>query len=232
MKKLIIAVIFYNEINNVHKTLNQIKKSKMDFILIDDGSDDGTLDIIKKENYKLISHGKNEGYGGVVKTAANYAKKNNYDYFAIFPGDNQRKISDVDLMYKKLTSDKNLSFVIGSKFHLLKEIPLKRKLGNIFFSKLSKFWGNNTNDVLSGFKIYKTKDCYQIITYCPNNYTLDLIFNYLSNKKKLKYSEVDVNCNYKGQTSKIKNLVLTFFEMIKELTRFIFFKRFRFYDKE
>lgn len=225
MNKLVIAVIFYNEIKNVNKTLNQIKKSKMDFILIDDGSDDGTLEIIKKENYKLIIHTKNEGYGRAVKTAANYAKKNNYSYFAIFPGDNQRKISDVNLMYKKLIFNEDLSFVIGSKFHLLKEIPFKRKLGNLFFSKLSKFWGNNTNDVLSGFKIYKTEDCYKIITCCPDNYTLDLIFNYLSNKKKLRYSEVDVNCNYKNQTSKIKNLILTFFMMIKELIKFILFKK-------
>ena len=226
MKKLVIAVIFYNEITNVHNTLNQIKDKKMDFILIDDGSDDGTLNVLKNEDYKILSHKKNEGYGKVVKTAANYAKINNYDYFAIFPGDNQRKILDINLMYKKLISDENLSFVVGSKFHLLKDIPLKRKLGNLFFSKLSKFWGNSTYDVLSGFKIYKTKDCYPIITYCPDNYTLDLIFNYLSNKKKLKYSEINVHCNYKGQTSKIKNLMLTFFDMITELTKFMFFKRF------
>lgn len=226
MKKLLVAVIFYNELNNVHKTLDQIREKKMDIILIDDGSNDGTLEVIKKEKYKLIYHKKNEGYGKAVKTAANYANDNNYDYFAIFPGDNQRKFLDIDLMFKKLIENENLSFIVGSKFHLLKDIPLQRKIGNIFFSKLSKSWGNYTDDVLSGFKIYKTKDCYELINYCPNDYTLDLIFNYISNKKKLKYLEIDVNCNYINQTSKIKNLILTFFKMINELIKFIFFKKF------
>ncbi len=225
MKKLLVAVIFYNEINNVYKTLAQINDEDVDIILIDDGSNDGTLEIIKKENYKLICHKKNKGYGKVVKTAANYANENDYDYFAIFPGDNQRKFLDINVMFKKLVMDRNLSFVVGSKFHLLQEIPLRRKIGNLFFSKLSKSWGNCTNDVLSGFKIYKTKDCHELINYCPDNYTLDLIFNYLSNKRKLKYSEIDVYCNYKNQTSKIKNLIITFFEMINELIKFIFFKK-------
>ena len=139
MKKLVIAVIFYNEINNVHKTLNQIRERETDFILIDDGSDDGTLDIIKKENYNLVSHEKNEGYGRAVKTAANYAKINNYDYFAIFPGDNQRKFEDIDKLYQKINSSISYDIIVGSKFRMLKSIPIKRKFGNYFFRNYQKF---------------------------------------------------------------------------------------------
>lgn len=217
MNKILVSVIFYNEIQNIKKTLKQIRNTSYDYLFVDDGSNDGSSKIVNKTNYKIIRHNKNQGYGKAVKTSVKYARRNGYEYLAIFPGDNQRKIQDINKMYKKIISNKYLTFVVGSKFHLLKDIPFKRKIGNLFFSKISKIWGNNNKDVLSGFKIYKIKKCHKTISLCPNDYTFDLVFNYLSSKKKNKAAEIDVSCNYINQTSKIKNLVATFIQMMKQL---------------
>ena len=128
-------------------------------------------------------------------------------------------------MYKAINSNENLTYVVGSKFHLLKNIPLRRKIGNLFFSKISKFWGNTNKDVLSGFKIYNIEKSEKIIKACPNDYTFDIIFNYLTSKKN-KSSEINAFCNYINQTSKIKSLSATFFQMVKQLIKYSFIKKY------
>ena len=220
MKNLLIAVIFYNEERNILSTINQIKDLKNDKILINDGSNDKSFSLLT-QNYKkkTLNHKKNFGYGRAVKTAANYAKKKRYNYLVIFPGDNQRNSGDIYRMYKYIIKN-NLDCVIGSKFHLLKNIPLRRKIGNILFSYFSRLWNNKTKDVLSGFKMYNVQKCIKIINKCPDDYSFDVIFNLISNHKKLKFKEVNVKCNYRNQTSKIQSLFKTF---VKLSTRCIYY---------
>jgi glycosyltransferase involved in cell wall biosynthesis len=224
MNETLVSIIFYNEIKNIKKTLEQTKKISYNYLMVDDGSNDGSSEIAKKEKYVTIKHKKNYGYGKSVKTSLKYAKKKGYKYLVIFPGDNQRRIEDINKMYQAINSNENLTYVVGSKFHLLKGIPFRRKIGNLFFSKISKLWGNNNKDVLSGFKIYNIKKSKKIIMVCPNDYTFDLIFNYLSSKKN-ESSEIDAFCNYINQTSKIKSLSITFYQMIKQLIKFSILKK-------
>lgn len=219
MKDLLICIIFFNEKINIYKAINQIKKKNVNFLLIDDGSNDGSSENLKKKyKKKVITHKYNKGYGAVVKTAFFYAKKKNYKYLAIFPGDNQRKYKDIKKMYK-LIKKKNYDYIVGSKFHLLTKIPLRRKIGNVFFSKLSNFWGNKNKDILSGFKIYNINRCYNVTKFCPNDYSFDLVFNYLSSYNKLNYTETKVFCNYKNQTSKMNNLLFIAWSMIISLLK-------------
>ena len=64
------------------KVINQIKKIKKlrkQIILIDDGSYDGTRDVIKKKLYrkidKVIFHKKNMGKGAAIKSSIKYMRE-------------------------------------------------------------------------------------------------------------------------------------------------------------
>jgi len=236
--RFLVCVIFYNEQEKkINKTLNKLKKCNHDIILIDDGSDKSYLlkKNFEKKITEIISHKKNLGYGAAVKSAANYAKKKKYDFFCIFPGDNQRYYSDFNRMITIEKINPQLIFVSGSKFHLLKNIPIKRKIGNLFFSYLSLLWGNTCRDILSGFKIYNINKTYEIIKKSPDDFSFDVIFNILVNKllltasSKNKILETKVKCDYKNHSSKIKGLFFTFIVIIKNviLTFFLllFFKK-------
>ena len=218
-KKFLICVIFYNEKKKMVKTINQLKAVKYDILFVNDGSTDTNYNYLKKnKKNKVITHKLNSGYGSAVKTASKYAKKKGYKFFGIFPGDNQRKITDLIKLFHLLENfSKRFAYISGSKFHLLKNIPLHRKFGNVFFSIISKCWGNNTKDILSGFKVYNTSLTYKIIQSAPDNYSFDLFVNLYANIMKKKHFEINVNCNYKNQSSKMNNLFLIFFHMIKTI---------------
>tara|TARA_B100000401_G_C52602927_1_gene622875 strand:+ start:102 stop:443 length:342 start_codon:yes stop_codon:yes gene_type:complete len=78
-KILTIIIPCYNEISTIEKIIRKIKKQKISkqIILVDDYSDDGTRELIKKKlNQKIdkvIFHKKNFGKGKCVKSAIKYS---------------------------------------------------------------------------------------------------------------------------------------------------------------
>ena len=221
MKKLLVAIPFYNEKENLPKLIDNIPKIKnYDICFINDGSTDDSNKLIDNK-FQIITHEKNKGYGAAVISAIKYAKKKQYEYLCIFPGDNQRKFEDIDKLYQKINSSISYDIIVGSKFRMLKSIPIKRKFGNYFFSKLSKIWGNKIDDVMSGFKIYKIDTIINIINDLPENYSLDVCLNYIANKKNFQMVEIDVFCNYKNQTSKMTNIIIVSIKIIFDLLKTI-----------
>lgn len=77
--KLSIIMPVYNEIGTIRKILSRVEKAplpkgmKREIIIIDDGSTDGTRNIIKNLKHKVILHKKNLGKGGAVKTGFTHA---------------------------------------------------------------------------------------------------------------------------------------------------------------
>ena len=77
--KLSVIVPVYNEVQNIGEILKRVQASKlaMEIIVVDDGSHDGTRDVLKKLDRKgkvrVILHDKNRGKGAAVVTGLNAA---------------------------------------------------------------------------------------------------------------------------------------------------------------
>ena len=74
MQKLSIVIPAYNEKNTIEEIIRRIKAVNLgnierEIIVVDDGSKDGTRDILKSvPNIRYIFHDKNLGKGSAVKT--------------------------------------------------------------------------------------------------------------------------------------------------------------------
>ncbi|TSC96875.1 MAG: family 2 glycosyl transferase [Parcubacteria group bacterium Athens0714_26] len=74
MKKISIIIPSYNEKNTIEEIIRQVKSVNLggiekEIIVVDDGSKDGTRDILKTiPDIKYIFHEKNQGKGGAIKT--------------------------------------------------------------------------------------------------------------------------------------------------------------------
>ncbi len=107
--KTLIIIPAYNEELNIENTINKLKKyndiskSPVDYIIINDGSTDKTKEICKKNNFNVINLIHNLGIGGAVQTGYKYALENNY-YIAIqFDGDGQQEESHMECLKKKIS---------------------------------------------------------------------------------------------------------------------------------
>lgn len=77
--KLSVLIPVYNEEKTIKKVINLVKKSdtgsvKKEIIVVDDGSTDKTLEVLKRiKGVKLMAHKKNSGKGAAIRTAIRHA---------------------------------------------------------------------------------------------------------------------------------------------------------------
>ena len=84
---ILVFTATFNEIENIEEFIKEVNKVnyKIDILIIDDNSPDGTGDLIDKiaktsENLTLVRRGKKLGLDTAHKFAYNYAIKNDYTY--------------------------------------------------------------------------------------------------------------------------------------------------------
>lgn len=220
-KKILIIIPAYNEEENIEKTVRNILKLKnnmIDYIVINDGSRDKTVDILKKNKFSYISLPINLGIGGAVQTGYKYALENNYDIAIQFDGDGQHNAEYIEEMSKHILEDEQ-DFVIGSRF--LKndgefKSTILRRTGKNFLMHLIKFCtGQKITDPTSGFRACNK----EIIKIFANDYPTDYpepdTIVKLIKSKKFKITEIPVAMNSRsGGESSINGLKPVYY-MIK-----------------
>lgn len=212
--KVLMIIPAYNEELNIKKTINKlIKYSKksvnnIDYVIINDGSTDKTLEICKKNNYNVISLINNLGIGGAVQTGYKYAKTNGYDVAIQFDGDGQHDENYIDKLVNEIENGND--FVIGSRFieNLSKfKSSGTRRIGIRIISFLIKLCtGVKIYDPTSGFRAANK----EIITLFSSRYPLEYpepesTVSLIRKGYKIKEIPVEMNKREHG-TSSIKPL--------------------------
>ncbi|MDC1177927.1 glycosyltransferase family 2 protein [Candidatus Pelagibacter sp.] len=204
--KLSIIIPCYNEKNTIEKIVNQLNslKIKKQIILVDDKSNDGTTQLIKRISKKLdrvIFHKKNLGKGGAIKSAKKFI---NGDYVVI---------QDADLEYDPKNLITMFNLMIKKKYDVLygsRVLGSNRYVNNENFTSLFRVFANHALTVFSNIvnkqKLTDAHTCYKMFK--------KEIFNKISLKENgfsfcpeinTKVSNLDiiiheVPINYKGRS--------------------------------
>lgn len=219
--KVLIIIPAYNEEKNIVNTVNsldniKIKGITLDYIVINDGSLDGTKEILEKNKMKYIDLPCNLGIGGAVQTGYKYALYNNYDIAIQYDGDGQHDASYIKDLIKGI-SDGN-DFVLGSRF--IKEISnfkstATRRIGINFLSFLIKLCTKKIiKDPTSGFRAGNKKIIKLFASNYPYDYpepdTLVVLL-----KKKYKVLEIPVKMNERSNGKSSITPLKSIYYMIK-----------------
>ncbi|MBN1951990.1 MAG: glycosyltransferase family 2 protein [Bacteroidales bacterium] len=96
MSELTIILPAYNEEEGIGQTLDllipEAKKHNFRIIVINDGSTDGTQQIVESKSVELINHPYNKGYGASLKTGIRAASS---EYIALYDADGQHNPEDL-----------------------------------------------------------------------------------------------------------------------------------------
>ncbi len=203
--KLSIIIPVYNEKKTINKILNKIHKLKeinKEIIVVDDGSNDGTREVLKKNKNKinkLIYHKKNKGKGAAIKTAQKIVSGN-----VVI-------IQDADLEYDPIDYKKLLKFiykgykvvygsrVLGKNRYLLSNFSsLMRIFYNHVLTILSNILNNqNLTDAHTCYKMFTSK-VFKKIKLNENDFSFCPEITTKIGLKKIKIIEVPIK--YSGRT--------------------------------
>lgn len=147
--RLVIIIPAYNEEKSISSVLDSLRGVDGDVLVIDDGSTDSTLGIVKKRNVKILAHKKNLGKARSLIDGFNYAIKKNYDIVITMDGDGEH---DPAYIRHFLDGIKNCDIVTG-----------ERDAYRSFFRKILNMWSSlwfgmvlkGIKDIQCGFRAIK-----------------------------------------------------------------------------
>ena len=147
--------------------LKDILQYTNDLIIVNDGSTDGTNDILQQfEKQATIIHlPKNEGKGIALYRGFQGAQKAGYDYVLTIDSDSQHRASDIPNFFEKLKDNTN-NLLLGTRNFDQENMPGK----NGFANKFANFWyqimtGYTLPDTQTGYRLYPLKPLMEISFY-------------------------------------------------------------------
>ena len=157
--KTLIIIPAYNEEKNIKRVVDNIISNypQYDYIVVNDGSRDGTLNICKKNKYNVLNLYTNLGLAGAFQAGMMYAYEYDYDYAIQIDGDGQHKVEYIEDLIK-CAQEKDMDIVIGSRFIRKKKPIILRMIGSRLISCFIKLTtGQKICDPTSGMRLFDKK---------------------------------------------------------------------------
>jgi len=200
--RLNIIIPCYNEKATIESVLNKVilsEPKEKQIIVVDDCSNDGTIELIEKfkdkENVKILKHNNNMGKGGALKTGISAVD------------DGLILIQDADLEYNpndyskllKPFKDASADVVYGSRFLGGQEYVRIHFFWHYLANKILTFICNiftnlNMTDMETGYKVFKKKDVSKFDLY-ENSFGIEPELTIKLSKLKLRFFEVPISYN-------------------------------------
>ena len=201
-EKSLIIIPTYNEIDNIEKMIKTLfeKYPAISLLIIDDGSPDGTADVVKKlqanfKNLNLMQRSGKLGLGTAYIAGFKWALERDFEFVFEMDCDFSH---DPDAIKDLLEAAQSNDLVIGSRYIdgiRIINWPFKRLLLSYGASIYTRFiTGIEILDTTGGFKCFSKKalkalDLNKIIS---NGYSFQLEINYKIWAKGLKVKEVPI----------------------------------------
>lgn len=171
MTKLII-IPAYNEAGSIGSLIRQLKnEGHSDILVVNDGSNDNTEEIVRNMGVTCLSLPINLGIGGAVQTGFRYAFEKHYNIALQVDADGQHDPSFIEDLIHPILQDQ-ADVVIGSRFiqKVGFQSSFSRKIGIRILKHLNYLlMGKTITDCTSGFRAYNFK----AISFLSENYSVD-----------------------------------------------------------
>ena len=165
--RVLTALPVFNEQKHVDQVLRCVKQHAHDVLVVDDGSTDGTAEILRdQDNIFSITHAVNQGYGAALRSAFDFAQRGGYDILVTIDCDGQhepQRITEFVAVFERPAEGRPVDLVSGSRY--LKSFsgdeipPEERRSINMQLTRdLNQKLGLGLTDAFCGFKAYRVRD--------------------------------------------------------------------------
>lgn len=158
-KRLLVIIPAYNEEESIAATVDELTAElpKIDYVVVNDGSRDGTERICLEHGYNYVSLPVNSGLTVGFQTGMKYALRNGYDYALQFDADGQHRPEFISKMLDLAVAE-DADIVIGSRFvNKCKEVSARMLGSRIITVAIKLTTGKRVADPTSGMRMFNRK---------------------------------------------------------------------------
>lgn len=224
--KLSVIIPVYNEINNIKTILQRVQEVNLawEILLVDDGSTDGTRDILKemegRNNSRVILHEKNQGKGAAVRTGMQAARG---DILLIQDADLEYDPRDYPILLKPI-EEGIADVVFGSRFlggprrvtmywHMVAN-KLLTLITNILYDTI-------LSDMETGYKVFR-REVIEGMKIRSNSFNFEPEFTAKILKRNYRIYEVPISFNPRDYSEGKKIKLKDAFEAVWALVKYRF----------
>jgi glycosyltransferase involved in cell wall biosynthesis len=156
----ITALPVFNEVKHVNRVLDEVIRYSDDVLVVNDGSTDGTTEVLARRNdIDLIHHNRNRGYGAALRSAFSYAIAHGYEGIVTIDCDGQHEPQRIPMFFRQLTAD-GADIISGSRY--LRQFDgdslppeQRRAINETITAELNAKLDLQLTDTFCGFKAYR-----------------------------------------------------------------------------
>lgn len=187
--KTLLIIPAYNEEESMKTTIDSLSGIDVDFIIVNDGSKDSTVQVCRENCYPFLDLSTNLGLAGAFQAGMKYAYRHNYDCAIQFDADGQHLPEYIEPLIEAI---KENDIAIGSRFVNEKKPRSMRMLGsNLISAAIRLTTGEKLTDPTSGMRAFNKRMIKQLalgLNFGPEPDTV----SYLIKRADAKVVEVPV----------------------------------------
>lgn len=234
--KLIIQIPCYNEAETLEIALNELPKhiegiDKIEYLIINDGSKDNTVEVAKRWGvHYIVNFKKNRGLAKGFMAGLDSCLRNGADIIVNTDADNQYYGQDIEKLVRPIIDGK-ADIVIGDRPIDSTEhfSPLKKKLQH--FGSWVVRVASNTDipDAPSGFRAMSREAALRINATNEYTYTLETIVQ--AGREKIPMTHVAINTNEELRPSRLFSSMFGYVRksMVTIVRAYIMYKPLKFF---
>ena len=191
---LSIVIPAFNEEGAVRQTIEDIRREMErtgvphEIIVIDDGSEDRTLEIARATGVMVDTNQVNAGYGASLKRGIRLAQ---YEYVAIIDADGTYPARYLPQM---LALCRTQDMVVGDRGAAMKNVPWARKPAKFILNRFASFLAERRlNDLNSGLRVFRKSELVPFIPLLPQkfSFTTTITLCMACNGKRMIYLPIE-----------------------------------------
>ncbi|MEZ5778806.1 MAG: glycosyltransferase family 2 protein [Paracoccaceae bacterium] len=191
---LSVVIPAYNEEGAVRTTIEEVRSAleplgiPYEVIVVDDGSEDQTLEIARQTGVIVDSNQVNTGYGASLKRGIRRAQ---HEYVAIIDADGTYPPHYLPAM---LAMCRDQDMVVGDRGAAMKNVPWIRKPAKWVLNSLASFLAERKlNDLNSGLRVFRKSELVPFIPLLPQkfSFTTTITLCMSCNGKRMIYTPIE-----------------------------------------
>lgn len=186
------------------KVLKEKTLNKVELIVVDDGSVDGSLEVLKQKSQQgeleLLQTQKKKGYGAALKLGF---KSHSCSHVCFFDMDQTYPVSAIEPMISQLEKNK-VDVAIGVRLSDFSEMPKLRMIGNKTFRLMIRvLFSKFLQDPCSGMWVFKKELFEKFESHLPSGLNFTLKFSLLVLTHNISFIETPINYKKRYGLSKL-----------------------------
>jgi dolichol-phosphate mannosyltransferase len=158
--RILLAIPVFNEAGTIDGVLRRVSAFAREVLVVDDGSTDGTPEILGRHRVTVVRHAENRGYGRAMQEILRRADLDGHDWVITMDCDEQHEPAQIPDFVRAI--ERGHADVVSGSRYLMPDpaddhAPQDRRAVNLAITQeINARLGLSITDAFCGFKAYRT----------------------------------------------------------------------------